>query len=219
MPESGFPDAGAMFDAADHVGGLWGLERLTREVVLAGAAGLPAGVLLFLNCTPAVFADRRFPGEVRDAVEHAGLMSDRVVLEITERGRHPAGDVLSRQVSAARAMGFGVALDDVGAGESGLLRLISLRPNWIKLDRGLCHGVDADAIRRNLVSFLVGFARSSDVQIVAEGIERREELDTLASLGVRHAQGFFLGRPGRMGEGLSAEACRWLADRRVQRAA
>jgi len=86
-------------------------------------------------------------------------------------------------------------VDDVGAGYSGLEKIAHLNPRYLKFDRELIRGIDSSYIRREMTRALRTFADSIDSAIIAEGIERQEELDTLLELGVDFGQGYLLGRP------------------------
>lgn len=216
---SGFDAADRLFDAAARYGLVWPVEAVTRRAAFQAAAAWPADTLLFMNCSPEVFADGRFAEDVLAAIERtAGLSPSRVVLEITERSEPEHVDGLASQVALLKRRGFQIAIDDVGAGTSGLNRIMKLRPHWLKLDRDLIESIDQDRVKQNLIRFLVHFARLSGVNIIAEGVERDGELSTLMDLGVVHAQGYYLGRPGSreqildpaLAEGLRA---RWSAAR------
>jgi len=200
-PSRGFAHAGELFDAALRTGRVWELESLTRSVALASAAGMPDGVKLFLNTTPPVFADRRFVGELSRCVASTpGLRPERVVIEITELADEAWTERLFAPADALKAAGFGVAIDDVGAGTSGLNRIMRLRPHWLKLDREFTSGVEDDTFRQNLISFFAHFARMSGVQVIAEGIETTKQLASLAALGVRYGQGYLLAKPTSLEE-------------------
>lgn len=210
-PDSGFANPGELFDAAEAEQLLWPLEALTREMALEAASSWPAGRLLFLNSSPNVFADARFAQAIADLVQATpGLTPNRVVLEITERSDQQFVDGLVEQVQRVKELGFQVAIDDVGAGTSGLNRIMALRPHWLKLDRALVDQIDRDRVRQNLVRFFVHFARLTGVRMIAEGIERREDLAALIELGVPFAQGYFLGKPGSREQTLAPELAGWL---------
>jgi EAL domain-containing protein (putative c-di-GMP-specific phosphodiesterase class I) len=87
------------------------------------------------------------------------------------------------------------AVDDAGAGYASLRHIIELRPRYVKLDRGLVTGINADPIRQALVAGMLHFGSSIGVEIIAEGIETEAERLTLQELGVRHGQGFLFARP------------------------
>lgn len=207
-PTSGgdFKGPSELFDAAERTGLLWDLETVTRGTSLQAASEWPAEAKLFLNTTPEVFADPRFCGAVLESVRATpGLTPSRVVLEITERSEQQHVQGLEEQVRLVKASGFEIAIDDVGAGTSGLNRIMALRPHWLKLDRELVEGIHQDRVRQNLIRFLVRFATLSGVRMIAEGIEKQEELATLMDLGVVFGQGYLLGRPGSRQQTLRAD--------------
>lgn len=197
LPDTGFASADDLFHSADECALLWDLEQVTRAVAMQAAADWPRDVRLFLNTSPSVFADERFARTLADNLARVpGLDPDQIVLEITERSESTFDHTLLRQVTLAKEAGFNIAIDDAGAGTSGLNRMMQIRPHWIKLDRQLVSGIDTDSYKQNLVRFFVHFARMSGVSIIAEGIETSPELATLMGLGVRFGQGYFLARPG-----------------------
>lgn len=212
-PTSGCPfkNVSELFDAAEQEEMLWGLEGVTRRLSLDAASNWPGDTQLFLNTTPQVFADPRFTQTLAEAVRQIpGLSSSRIVLEITERAEQQYMDGLEEQVKLAKAAGFQIAIDDVGAGTSGLQRIVGLRPHWLKLDRELIAGIHNDRVKQHLVRFFLHFARMSGVRIIAEGIEEREELEVLSHLGVVFGQGYLLGRPGSRDQKLNPELCDWM---------
>lgn len=206
-----FKNVGELFDAAEQSGMLWGLEGVTRRQSLEAAENWPGDVQLFLNTTPQVFADPRYAQTLINAVRNTpGLTASRIVLEITERAEQQYMDGLEEQVRLAKAAGFQIAIDDVGAGTSGLQRIVALRPHWLKLDRDLISGIHTDRVKQHLVRFFLHFARMSGVRMIAEGIELREELEVLMHLGVVFGQGFLLGKPGSRDQRLDPSLSEWM---------
>ncbi len=104
-------------------------------------------------------------------------------------------DELDRAVRPLLERGVQVAVDDMGAGYSGLRHVIDLQPTYLKLDRTLISGIDRDAKRAALVDALLHYARQAGSHIVAEGVETAQELETLRELDVPLAQGYALARP------------------------
>ncbi|MCC6909383.1 MAG: GGDEF domain-containing protein [Phycisphaerales bacterium] len=191
-----FPHTGALFEAAERVGMLGELERACLEVIFSAAQDLPPGEFLFVNLSPSVFADPRIVDDVAAICRNCSrLEPSHVTIELTERNEAASVEMLAAQADAFRDRGFQFAIDDVGAGTSGLNRIMRLRPNWLKLDRELISNLDADPFRRNLLQFFVHFARLSSMLLLAEGIEREEELRTAIDLGVAFGQGFLIARP------------------------
>lgn len=210
----GVPHVGAMFDMAERDGRLWDLEEVTRASAFECVENFPNGVLLFTNSTPNVFTDPRFPEKMQDLVRSVpGLTPSRVVLEITERAGGDDLEAVARQVQTLKQLGFQIAIDDVGAGTSGLTRIMMLRPHWIKLDRELVSGIDRNRYKLNLIRFMVHFARLSGVNVIAEGIERQEELAALISLGIRYVQGFLIARPNAAYQTIDAKLSDWMRAR------
>lgn len=216
----GFADAGALFDAAEKLGMQWELEEVTRDAALRAVSGWPAGTQLFMNISPRVFADPRFAAAILRGVRQTeGLTPSRLVLEITERSDQQYIEGLIEQVALVKSYGFQVAIDDVGAGTSGLNRIMSLRPRWLKLDRDLIENIHLDRARQNLIRFFLHFARLSGVRLVAEGIEHENELLTLCELQVPYGQGYYLGRPDTASRPLCGQVAKWFHDRSLLREA
>ncbi len=132
-------------------------------------------------------------GDLPDAL--SGMPAARIVLEITEHAHIDDYDRLLRVLYPLRNRGVQIAVDDAGVGYSSLQRILQLQPDLIKLDITLTRNISLDPARRALASALVAFARETGSRIIAEGVETQAELNTLRSIGIQKAQGYFLGRP------------------------
>jgi EAL domain-containing protein (putative c-di-GMP-specific phosphodiesterase class I) len=174
-------------------GGAEGDLAAAHEGPAGGGAG-PAvrSPRLFVNVSPELVCAPDFPALV--AAAGPGRLS-RVVLELTERDAVADPALLQERLAQLQALGAHIALDDFGAGHSGLLTLVQVMPGFLKLDMGLIRGLHLHPYRQHLVRSLVAFAARVRATLVAEGVETWEELEALLSLGVRHAQGFLLGVP------------------------
>jgi EAL domain-containing protein (putative c-di-GMP-specific phosphodiesterase class I) len=95
-----------------------------------------------------------------------------------------------------REIGYRFAVDDAGSGYAGLGSIANLEPDFIKLDISLINSIDTNFIKQNLVESMVKFANDHGAQVIAEGVERAEEFETVKALGVHLVQGFYLHRPG-----------------------
>ena len=124
------------------------------------------------------------------------LPLDRIIFEFTENEKMVDPDHVANIVAAYRRMGFSTAIDDFGAGYSGLNLLASFQPDLIKLDMALIRGLDGSARRRTIVGALVTMGAQLGVCVIAEGIETPEELSALRQIGVRYVQGYLFARPG-----------------------
>jgi len=172
------------------------LERLCRKKALEAAASMPEGRLMFINIEPDAVTDP----ELREIMTTtllscSGITPERIVLEITERTAITDFVTFRATLEYLRALGFGIAIDDAGAGYGSLQCLAETCPEWLKVDISLVRGIDSDETRTQLVASLVQFAEKMNVRLIAEGIETVEELRALKNLGVRYGQGFLFARP------------------------
>ena len=117
-----------------------------------------------------------------------------IVLEVTEHSDVELDPALTARLDSLRARGARLAVDDWGRGYANLDRLLRLRPEVVKLDMSLVHGLDSDYHRATIRS-VVAWADEVGVRICAEGVETPEQLASLLALGVHTAQGYLFGRP------------------------
>jgi diguanylate cyclase (GGDEF)-like protein len=181
---------GELFALAEQVGMR---EQLDLACLVQGLALLPhrpAGTRLTVNVSSQLLADPRAIGVLAAQEDLQGL-----VLEVTEEALVRDYAALQRAVRPLVERGVRIAVDDMGAGYSGLRHAIDLHPAYLKLDRALVSGIDRDPKRAALVDALLRYAQHAGSHIVAEGVETDGELATLVQLGVRFAQGYLLGRP------------------------
>jgi EAL domain-containing protein (putative c-di-GMP-specific phosphodiesterase class I) len=182
-----------MFEVAAEADLVWELSRLCRARALSGAKDLLRGdQLLFVNVDPHDFADPGFG--VLDSIDPR-----RIVLEITERTAIKDYPKFRERLRSFRERGFRFAVDDAGSGYAGLGSIANLEPDFIKLDISLINSIDTNFIKQNLVETMVGFAKEQGAMVIAEGIERVEELETVKRIGVPLVQGFLLHHPARAG--------------------
>ena len=124
-----------------------------------------------------------------------GVDRSRVVIEVTEHAQVDDYEALHVALAPHRSAGLRLAVDDAGAGYASFRHILALRPDYIKVDLSLVRDIHLDPVRQALTSSLLTFAQSAGAQLIAEGVETQQELDTLARLGVTLMQGYFLGRP------------------------
>ncbi|TNB47891.1 EAL domain-containing protein [Martelella lutilitoris] len=122
------------------------------------------------------------------------VSSDRLIFEFTE-SEVADTDKLNAIVTLYRELGFLTAVDDFGAGHSGLSLLANMPPDILKLDMELVRGIDTSDARGIMVKHLVAMAREMKIDLVCEGVETAGELAMLRDLGVELAQGYYLCRP------------------------
>jgi diguanylate cyclase (GGDEF)-like protein len=163
------------------------LEALALRAALA-VPGPPQGAFLALNVSPRALLS---------APVRAALPADLhgIVIELTEHEMFGAEGELEAELTALRARGARVALDDAGAGYAGLQQLIRVAPDILKLDRALVHGAHADPSRQALLEALIGFAANTGAAVCGEGVEDLEDLRALVALDITYAQGYGIARP------------------------
>jgi diguanylate cyclase (GGDEF)-like protein len=151
---------------------------------------LPAGARLSVNLSGPLLLDPRTSDLLRQTPH-----LDRLILEITENSLLEDTPGVLAEIERLIAEGLSFAVDDMGAGYSGLRQITTVRPDYIKLDRSLISGIDTDPDRGALVSAMLGYVRQTGGHLIAEGVETEAELQTLLALGVTLIQGYLLGRP------------------------
>lgn len=176
------------FAAAWEVGMGAELESLAIRSALSVLDRLPQGTYLSLNASPALLS-----GDLVDLL--APYPADRIVVEITEHVEVEDYDPLEDRLASLRARGTRLAIDDAGAGYASLRHVLRLEPEIIKLDTSLTSGIDQRPRLQTMAAALVTFAAKTCGDVVAEGIETLDELETLRSLGIGFGQGYYLGRP------------------------
>jgi predicted signal transduction protein with EAL and GGDEF domain len=168
-------------------------DRLELACLRAGLkllGDLPDGPRLSVNLSGPLLLDPRTSGLLRET-RHL----DRLILEITENSLLEDTPGVVAEIERLIGEGLNFAVDDMGAGYSGLRQITAVRPSYIKLDRSLISGIDSDPDRGALVSAMLGYVRQTGGHLIAEGVETEAELDTLRQLGVTLIQGYLLGRP------------------------
>ncbi|WP_299439801.1 EAL domain-containing protein [uncultured Rhodospira sp.] len=187
---------GQIFDVAGRADLIFPLDRLARTTAVANAAARGVPGHIFINFTPSSIYDPDYCLRTTlAAVEKAGLDRDRIVFEVIETERIGDPAHLAGVLRYYRDAGFKVALDDLGGGYASLGLLPSLRPHFIKLDRALVDGVCDDPVKAVIIARLVEMAHDLEIGVVAEGVERPQDLAWLREHAVDYIQGFLLARP------------------------
>lgn len=173
------------------------LDRVGRPLALAQAARLGLPCLLNLNCQPHSLADQ--PQDMAPTLAAArahGIALERLVFEATEDQAIRDHDAFAETVNGYRALGIKIAIDDFGAGYSGLNLLAHFQPDIVKLDMDLVRGIASHGPRQAIVNAIVNVCFDLGIEVIAEGIEALEEYRWLSGVGVELFQGYLFGRPG-----------------------
>ena len=173
------------------------VERLDTSCVRLASRVTTSG-RLFINVHPrTLIGHREFWGLIGEIVEYGPRRPSEIVFEIVEHSTERDSD-LPRSIQELRGLGFGLAVDDLGEGASGLRRVVETEPDFVKIDRYFIAGVDREPRKRAVVRAIASMARELEADVIAEGIESEDELRVLVDLGIEYGQGFYFDRPGEV---------------------
>ncbi len=184
-------DPATLFSIAHRVGKLNDLGRRIRELAALSALAGPEDAILYINLHPQDLRD----DTIYLSSAPLSNLAPRIVLEITERASLTGIDDLPARIRTLRQMGFRIAIDDFGAGYSGLGTFAQLEPEVVKLDISLVAEVHKSPTKQKLIRSMTDLCHELGIQVIAEGIETPEERDTVLALGCDLLQGFLFARP------------------------
>jgi diguanylate cyclase (GGDEF)-like protein len=198
-PTRGCVPPSDFLDALDRAGlmtevGRWIVGEVAQQSVQwRDEAGLD--VPIAVNVSPRQLADPSFVREVLMIVSRAGASPSSMAFEMTEDIELGKGDAPVRALRELRTAGFRVRIDDFGTGYSSLSYLQRLPIDGLKIDRAFLRNIERDEKQREIVAAIIRLAHVLGLDVVAEGVERREQLETLGQMGCDNAQGHFLSPP------------------------
>lgn len=183
-----YPHPGALFEAAAKQKSCGWLGRVIRDITFETARAVP----LFINIHPHELHSRWLSRPDDPIAFH----DQPVYVEITEVAALDYPELAQRVLQDLRSrLGAYIAVDDLGAGHSDIKRVMALQPDVVKLDLSLAQGIDTNADKQTFVRDTVKFCKDFGALVVAEGIERVEELRTMIDCGVTLGQGFLMAKP------------------------
>ena len=182
----------ALLSAAERLDRVAELGRIVRDRVATDVPTAPCQ-FVFVNLHSHDLTD----DHLFDPASPLSQVADRVVLEVTERASLASVKDIETRIDRLRSLGFRIALDDLGAGYSGLSSFATLQPEVVKYDMSLVRGVDSSPTRRKVIQAMTALFAEMDMRVVAEGVETAAERDTLLELGVDLLQGYLFAKPGK----------------------
>jgi EAL domain-containing protein (putative c-di-GMP-specific phosphodiesterase class I) len=193
---SGFESPADLFEAAEAHRLKVELDRLCRKQALLNSGRIPSNAKIFVNTLPATMRDPQFRGKALiDFLEKAQVAPDRIVIEITEQEVIENHEMFLGTMDYFKGVHMSFAVDDVGAGYSGLDTIAKLKPDYLKIDIGLVRDVHVNKVNRSMVKAIIDLANGIGSRVIAEGIQNEEETQVLRALKVDFGQGFHLGPP------------------------
>ncbi|MCU1498979.1 MAG: diguanylate cyclase domain, partial [Acidimicrobiales bacterium] len=199
-PERGLLNPAEFIGLAEATGGINQIGAHVLRTATAHAASwrrrgeVPAELELHVNLSGRQLEEPDLVSQVRCALERAGFPAHLLVLEITESVAVDMGARHLERLVALQSLGVRLAIDDFGTGYSSLNYLRALPVEVLKIDRAFAQSIDGttDPI---LLEAIVKLGHSLGIEVVAEGIERPDQVTTLRRLGCRRAQGYLFWRP------------------------
>lgn len=177
---------------------LWDLELVTRIKAIETFNSFKSGKLLFLNVDPEIIKDEHFiRGTTKEILQFYGINPSNLIFEITEKTAIKDYKAFKNAIDNYKSQGYKIAIDDVGAGYSGLSAIAQIKPYYVKIDMSLIRNIDKDNFKRAIVKALMEFASNTNIKLIAEGIETVDELYTVIEIGIPLGQGFFLAKPSK----------------------
>ncbi len=185
-----------LFDTAERFNLITQLDFICREIVIQRFASLGIRKKLFINITPSVLLQPDFKnGRTLKLLDKFGVDPNFVVMELTEHKPSDNYELMRKVALHYRDMGFEIALDDLGAGYSGLKLWSELLPEYVKIDNHFVRSIDEDIVKLNFVRSIQNIASSLHCHVIAEGIETQNEFKAIAKLGITLAQGYYFSKP------------------------
>ncbi len=200
-PRHGLLQPAAFVPAAEATGTIPGIDRAVLEQACAAAAdwseedGYAPDAAVHVNLSGEGLRTNELVGVVEDVLQRTGLAPRRLVLELTESVLIAEMPTAQPVLASLRALGVRIALDDFGTGYSSLACLRSLPVDILKVAKPFVDGAGRTPHDHALLAMIIELGSLFGVSVVAEGIERQDQLEALADLSCDMGQGFYLGRP------------------------
>lgn len=197
-PDGTIVAPGAFIPLVESSGFILDLTRsLMRQVCneVGTAVGARPHMYMTFNIAPRHFTDAVVLNDVGSIFEGSSIRLSQLVLEITERFEVQNLSATRRVIAALQGLGCRVALDDVGTGHNGLSYILKLGVDIIKIDKLFVEAIKTERHAQAIVETLVGLARDLRMQIVAEGVERIDQVEYLRDHGISAAQGYVFAPP------------------------
>jgi len=216
--ESAMNNPEILFEYAEKYSKIWELELICRSKALESARLLQLKNKLFLNVNPNIMHDMKFrQGFTKEYLNKYNIDPDRIVFEITEKEAVKNMLDFKKTVQNYKDQNYQIAIDDAGAGYSGLNMISDIHPHFIKLDINLIRNIDNDHTKQALIKSMKEFAILSNTYLIAEGIETESELNKLIEIGVHYGQGFLIQKPESSVIAIKSELIQMITDANAKR--
>jgi EAL domain-containing protein (putative c-di-GMP-specific phosphodiesterase class I) len=165
-----------------------------KAINLASRLNIPNRLNLNLSAQSIFEVDLSITATFQASI-HCGIPAENIIFELLETESLTEQKNLVKYLRTIQEFGFATAIDDFGAGYSGLKLLVEYQPNYIKLDRHLIGNIQWDYVKQRIFSGILKICESLSIEIVAEGVENVGEYHWLSEAGIRIFQGYYFARP------------------------
>ncbi|WP_394234512.1 EAL domain-containing protein [Niallia oryzisoli] len=185
-----------LFSVARQTGNLYDLEMIVLEKTFEKIEETGCHQEIFVNFTPLTLGNKRFVADLQAHLEKFSTINPhQIIMEMTEQDTVEEKSVLIENIRKLRSLGFRFALDDTGAGYSNLYSIGEILPEIIKIDRALIQNIHESSVNESMLRGILLVAKEVGSRVVAEGIEKMEEVSVLSRHEVDFAQGYYFARP------------------------
>jgi len=185
-----------LFLRAHEQGKLCEVDIMCLRNTLKNSRPFPAGTKIFINIHPlSLGKSTRSFSDILHLIENLGMDSHQFILELVEQFPVHNIDMFLGNIAMLRREGVLIGLDDIGAGYADFFILSKIKPDFLKVGGYFSDHIKMNSIKQKVVRAVVELSQEFNAMVIAEGIERKEDLHTLESLGVHLGQGFYFARP------------------------
>jgi len=193
--EGPLSDSTTLFEVARELGCTIELDQLCVELALRNGQALEPDRKLFLNLNHETLIDSKI---MKNLFSEKGVIGFKnIVLEVTEQSILRSFEKVREALLELKEQGVSMAIDDVGGGAVSLRDVAILKPDYIKFDRSLIRQIDANPMKQQIVLSMILFANGIQAATTAEGIETKEEYETVLNCGIHLGQGYYFARPNK----------------------
>ncbi|MFZ0446893.1 MAG: EAL domain-containing protein [Bacillus sp. (in: firmicutes)] len=185
-----------LFSVAQQTGHLYDLEMIVVEKTFEKITETNCQHVIFMNCTPLTLGNKRFVPDLKKVLQHFPKVDPtKIIIEMTEQETVEDLKRLNENLRELRALGFRIALDDTGAGYSSLHSIGEILPEIIKIDRAVIENIHENPVSESMLMGIMLIADKVGSLVVAEGIEKIQEVNVLSQHKVDFVQGYYYARP------------------------
>lgn len=194
-PDMGMISPDIFITLLEKSGSIASVEEMVSNPPWDVAVRWPENISLSINFSALELSDPELPERVRRNLAFSGLAASRCEIEVTETAPIRDSLVASANMSALKAMGVKLSLDDFGTGHANLDYLLKYPFDTLKIDKAFVAEIEPDTKSSKIVEGIIVLAHDFGIEVLAEGVESKEQLDRLIRIGCDKAQGYYISHP------------------------